>query len=305
MNTFLDRIEGHDVRMEKPFQRTFVVMAVCDNNLGEVHKMQSWNDTSLKGNDIAIVFCAEDGGNADCGSLIALARGNGQIPVRVETEKIGKFLDTHSERRFVCYDVATLHSLLAEHLKQIKDQHALTLLWDLPRHNRLHDVMLLDQRLRVVKEGIFPKPRELVELAAVYSREEISQTSSQQLHVILAVHKQQLAQTEMLLSKLPVDRKVVGKFGPLGHGIDVQGAIAVHSPGRRLNVNLWAAKRLEQQLRENYSRSCQKLSQHPAVKTVFDWEGELILLDVSGRPQFKPKRMREWLRKQLNALTLV
>ena len=266
-------------------------------------QVERWNGDQLPGDEIAIAFPlgkADDSSQVD---LIAFASGSGQSPVHVESEAVGNFLITHSERSFVCFNIAELHWKLDEHLRQRGDEAARKVLWDLPRHGRLHDVQLQDQRLRHVDEGLNPLPRELDGLVKTYCELNscVHQTES-----ILAVHQRLLSLAEPILSRLEIRPKLVERFGPLGHGIDVQGEIAVNSPARAVECDFPVLEYLKVRLKEIFSESSRVLYQDREARKCFDWQDsveKVVKCDSEARLLVKRKPLRRWLDKQLSQIT--
>ena len=197
-------------------------------------KVEHWHGAELSGSDIAIAISMDRSDCLGLVDLIAVANEDGQTPVCIKSEDLGNFLVVHADRRFICFDAADLHWKLVQHLKHLGEEDALKVVWDLPRHGRLHDVQLLEQRLRLVREGVNPLPRELDALVKAHCQ---SNSHLHQTQAILEVYQQLLSLVEPMLTRLEIDPKLVERFGPLGHGVDVQGAIAVHAPNRELKVS--------------------------------------------------------------------
>ena len=107
--------------------------------------------------------------------------------------------------------------------------------------------MLLDQRLRLVVERRFPRPRSLDDLAESYQvgpptehGHAVPANSARCAHPLpnaeailraaattWAVYHAMCPGADRLISFHQLPKRVVTAYGPLGHGIDVQGAIAL------------------------------------------------------------------------------
>lgn len=263
--------------------------------------MKKWDGKALPGTIIAVSGrdseVSEDERSFD---FLVLADAADQSVMYVESQQLGPFLEVHKERIFVGNAVAGLHWKLVEWIKRSGHEKALDDLWNLPRNGQLHDVMLLDQRLRVVKQGVFPIPHSLETLVERYCFDK-HLNRTQELHVILAIYKEQLAQAAAISSRLANERHIVDHFCPLGHGLDVQGAIAVENPQRVLHIHLAAAKHLQRDLEKLHAESSRQLKQEHDADHALEWDGDLVARDSKGFPKYKLERVRKWLKKQLAA----
>jgi hypothetical protein len=81
-------------------------------------------------------------------------------------------LSRHAAAHLVCHDAGELHRVVHDHLLAAGDDgaRARRALWEFVRVGRLHDVLLLDQLLRLDEHGARRPPRPTFrELAAKYA----------------------------------------------------------------------------------------------------------------------------------------
>ena len=98
-------------------------------------------------------------------------------------------------------------------------------------------------------------------------------------------------------------RRALCRFGPLGVGLDVQGAIAAES-AKRAGITLDGEQiaDLRQACDKRYRRSCGVLHEHPPSRACFHWQDgnrPLVKKDRGGHPQ-STKRLRDRLAELLD-----
>lgn len=92
--------------------------------------------------------------------------------------------------------------------------------------------------------------------------------------------------------------KNVPQFGPLGHWLDVSGAIALCRVKQNgLKIDPEAAADLAQKCMHLYEEGCTALREDRQARGCFHWENELVPCDRKGYPKFKKTALRTWLRR--------
>jgi hypothetical protein len=232
--------------------------------------------------------------------------------VVVPPEQLGEFLHIHAKAQIICFDAAQVHWQLHAELQRQQDGAGQKALWDISRSNRLFDLQLLDQRWKLVATLGFAKPRQLAELVAEYcpgheSAENVgvptpaaraaNQDSSipaadQTAIAVLAVYSAIMRDVEAMLRVLQIPSELVSGYGPLGHGFDVQGAVALGSPTRpTLSVNAQIAVELVEKAEEVYRQTSATIYKDVAARKPFTWEGNRVGRDQQGYPTIDEHRL--------------
>ena len=110
---------------------------------------------------------------------------------------------------------------------------------------------------------------------------------------------------------LQIPSELASKYGPLGHGIDVQGAVALGSPRRpALSINSQIAVELVKRPEEVdhlssvelvkrpevvYRLSSAAIYNHVEARKPFTWEGNRVGRDQQGYPTIDNGRLQSWL----------
>ncbi len=243
-----------------------------------------WDGDPLGQGPIALVALVEQAPDVTGTMEPVVGAATAEEYVELVQEQIAAFLQAHADRVLLGHDAAKVHWSLHECLKSAQAPHnMLQTLWSFSRESRLHDIMLLDQRCRLVLAGLYSLPRPLEQLAREYCNLELASELSvpERLSAVHAVHEVLCQKAEEFVNHLapepqqipqvstdgleidfddrrrPVLRggptpeelqfdplevadaqriqnrreqvqESVGRFGPLGVGVDVQGAIALH-----------------------------------------------------------------------------
>ncbi len=204
------------------------------------------------------------------------------------------FFDTHRGCQFIARDVATMHWKYVNACEAIANSKLLERLWDLSRQGNFHDVLLLEQRLRHAECGVFPKPHLLETIARKYNVSDTGGSPESHHRQILEIYEKQCERARLIASETSSEA-IIEDFGPLGHAIDVQGAIAVSNPDRELRLDVAKLKDLEVRLEAIYAASSHDLKSDRNARKVFQWDDDVVQLDEESRPCYRPAKLRQWL----------
>ena len=256
-----------------------------------------------------------------------IAVASAAIQAVLSPEELGEFLALHSDARLICHDAARVHWILDKLLRHPHDKKGLKLLWRFSRRCRLHDVMLLDQRVSLVLDAVYRRPKRLEDLNAgtaqtlspessegVVESADAAQSNEEAAVQIagttLAVYRKLLDRAEGIHRGMQIPSKLVAKFGPLGLGIDVQGAIALRFANRNgLLIHMKTAHEAYGAAERLYQESSARLAEDQRARQCFDWqgkgeercerirdwEGKTVAKNAEGFPEIREKKLREWL----------
>ena len=271
-----------------------------------------WTGQRLELGAVSLFLTMVPGQSGDSGEVMLGAASDGETSVGLSREHLGRFLRQHENATLVCYDAAGVHWLIRELLIQAGDQATIPVLWQFSRECRLVDVGLLDQRFRLVAEGVYPSPRPLQDLASTYGASAAARStigpraSSEQYRchaeAVLGIYRELDRRIAELTSNLHIPLELVRRFGPLGHGLDVQGAIAVGAPGTTITVAPAGAIRLESALKKAYRRSSELLSSDRLVRRIFAWESDQVARDKNGYVRWNEGQLRDWLTRRADEM---
>ena len=269
----------------------------------------AWNGQIL-GKCVSLAVCTDSA----TGIVITAAKSE-SAETLVYPDQLGEFLAAHSSAELICYDAAHDHWAMHDLLQRKEDRNGLETLWMFSHCSRLCDVGLLDQRLRLVRDGVYPRRKSLDQLSTTYGGRGLSNTDAARLkapiqqgkmpaaedlaaqaRAVMAVYQDLHAQANQTAKKLGINEELVKKFGPLGIGIDVQGDIAVRKPNSRLIIDLERATSLGKACQDIYERSSRQLCADPRVADVFDWDGNRVAKDERGFLGYKEGKLRHWLK---------
>ena len=273
-------------------------------------------DGRLLGKTVAIAIGADQRTASGSSPMAALVALSGSEMFRVRPEQLGRFLRIHAKAQIICFDAAQVHWQLHAELQRQQDGAGQKGLWDILRRNRLCDVQLLDQRWKLVATLGFPKLRQLDELVEEYCPGDESMEKPESLTAttrerdqdsgiaaagqtaidVLAVYSAILPNVEDRLRELGIPSELASEYGPLGHGIDVQGAVALGSPRRpALSVNATAAEEVVKKAEEVYRRSSATIYKDVEARRPFTWHEDQVRCDVGGYPKIDNGRLQSWL----------
>jgi len=283
-----------------------------------------WDGDRLSGDCLALTVLTGVSETGGAPGLVAAAASTGDRRFLVRPDRVGGFLLEHREALFVCHEAGHFFWSVAEHLDRDRDRAALEVLWDLPRTGRLHDVVLLDQLLRVAAHGGHPLPRSLQELA-VDQCEETPDGVRQPVHrghgtgevreegpadvvrradLVLDVYRRLRREADGVVGRSGIHAGVVERFGPLALGLQVQAAIAVRAANRDgLRITEESPRDVEIWWKEAHRRYSSTLYADPDARPCFKWEGRRIRLKVNGHLDVRESALRRWL-GEVNATLL-
>ena len=257
--------------------------------------------------------------------LFALA-GTPHDQVAVAQDQLSLFLTVHHDRVFICEHAAAVHWLLHAHFQgdgQLRQQ-----LWLLSREYRLWDVVLFDQLVSLAEDGHATPSVSLPQI--VRQRCDLAVDDVQQLG------QRMIVSNVAEFSQLPVDvqhrafqipwalhrvaevlqekcssvaracrteQEATRRFGPLGLGIQVQGAIALHEADQTIwRVNSPVLPEVLDELQTRREESAQQLITNRETRRWFR-----ISAGQSSHPReaydIHPAALEEWLEEVLETLT--
>lgn len=237
--------------------------------------------------------------------------------------QMANFVVTHSHCHWLCHGAEQLHLILESYFQQHDSQEALDSLWQLPREHRFHDVGVIHQLWQYASGGDIIARASLSEVAAEYcSIEDLEDKETLTEHYLAsqggnvragevcihgAIRRAKVlvdAFTSLkenilrLAEENGLEPDLVTRFGLLGSGWDVQGAIALE----RARIN---GIRLDRDGRDNLLSACERTWDHHAsllqgaerTKHLLKMDNGEIRCSSTGFPQYKEDKLREWLRE--------
>ena len=191
-----------------------------------------WNGNPLGQGPIALVALVEQAPDVTGTMEPVVGAATAEEYVELVQEQIAAFLQAHADRVLSCHDAAKVHWSLHECLKSAQAPHnALQTLWSFSRESRLHDIMLLDQRCRLVLEGLHSLPRPLGQLAREYCDIRLGDAPDVQgrLSAILAIYSIVRQRIDEFITQLePLPQSVPPPHaGSVEIEFDEQGAIVL------------------------------------------------------------------------------
>lgn len=280
-----------------------------------------WDGRRSLGNIVAMFV---DGGSTTDRSLVVGAATT-KKKVVVDVQKLGEFFEIHAHARIACFDAGHFHWTLYDELKKRQDECGLAGLWFVSAECRLIDVVLLEERLHVLGRGVFPLPKPLGILLAdahsiLYghywdvfkdavppliqtlesnsSHEQRAQAAAELAKYLETVCKCSLADADERRRQLKISRSKAKEYGPLGLGIDVQGAIALAAASRAgIETPPAQARDLLAAVETEYQRCSQILWEDCRARDCFVWgEQQRLVVREDGYPQYHKDEHERWLR---------
>lgn len=248
--------------------------------------------------------------------VILAAAGNGDEDVLLQPGQIGDFLQAHQNRCFVVDDAGRTHWALVEHFRQDRDSRASDALWAMSRHCRLYDIGLLEQLVSLAADGfcqawgdlsVVSQRRRGVEVEARndFERRLLQESRCGQLspgfrtaigdriRTIAQIYQTLSETANRLATSLPTPCEQ--DYGPLGVGLQVQGAIALHAAALAgSQVDADAAARAVEGLRNEQRRWSQQLLRDSDAKACFPPRDGQMQFDA-GYPKVRRERLLAWL----------
>jgi hypothetical protein len=250
-----------------------------------------WNGQPLAGDLLAVVI----GGSATSPTL-TVATPTGQLIV-VPPSQIGDFLRGHRHVQLACFDVASLHRNLESWLRSVDDREAISVLWGYSRDGRLNDVQILDRLVRLAEQSDRHLPtRSLADLARDSFESSASSADLQAPQVILTVCENLLARAGHIAARLGIDQSLTERFGPLGHRIEVQGAIGFDRM-RQHGLRTDPAK-LDEAIRtceERRDAAINGWREDPQFRRCLHFKDEKVVMKPDGFPRLRDKRFQDAL----------
>lgn len=251
-------------------------------------------------------------------AVVAVSNGNRQEVIPLD--HLGSFLTAHSNGIVACVDAANLHWLFHEELEGQGDEQGLEALWALSADFRLHDIGLLEQRLQLTRNGVHSGQKSIGELVADSGRQFVAENWLELRDSVETIHRRiasaqaddrESAAKELAevlfwtyksyaitaaaaekLARSPAD----SRCGPLGIGIDVQGAIALERATRNgISLTVFQADSIWRAAEKVYRDCSAILRANRRARDCFRWDGHLIARDPIGEPKVILRTLDGWL----------
>lgn len=242
-------------------------------------------------------------------------------------EQIGPFLLVHQGSQLICHDSASFHWAIRGLLGPGPGSGTLEALWAFSREGRLLDVRLLDQLLELARGVSAPLPRRLPDLAAHHGIgmteedgmvprvaaaagtrpvvvERLGADAVGIADAILAIYRRLRDAAGQIIAELGIEPEAAGRFGPLGLGIEVRGAIALARAARtglRLRADLRAE--LDELCTAAYRESSARLHEDPWARKCFRWDGPEVGLKKGKFPDAIRDNLEGWLERTAGDIT--
>ena len=148
---------------------------------GITHEVKFWNGEHLKAKLLACDTETKIIVGAEVPQLALLSCSSGDETVIVCPDDAAAFVMVHSDCDFVFHHAAFDFWVLVNHFNNSDEDDAFFHMWMLAQSNRLHDSMILDQLIRLGRDGVFLSCRDLSEVAAEYAKLSISKDNPYRL----------------------------------------------------------------------------------------------------------------------------
>lgn len=242
--------------------------------------------------------------NAEIDDDFAAAAFDGKRGVLLRAREVGVFLLKHLKCELLVYDAARVHWNLHRRLSSPRQPEAIEALWSFSRRCRLLDVMVLDQRIRVILECCYAMPKKLHQLIDHYcvqeSDVELAGLASSRLcgeaEAIFRVYNTIKSSDDF---SWLADRPAT-QWGLLGIGIDVQGAIGVSQQDAHLVIDHVTRRQIVDTCESRYATSSRLLYDDTLTRKCFRWDGTIVARDKKGYPRWNQKLLRKRLAETLD-----
>lgn len=248
-------------------------------------------------------------------TLLRACTGKRRFLVRVD--QLERVLTTNPSLVLVGFDGGSLFSAVENQLRVSEQWAAWKAWWDVTRSCRLHDVKHLFLLFLRARSGADYLAFSYEEVAASFKRSESAQTGSELLgatdeptglgradstiaiedvEMVLRMYRRLRLRALQLLRQLGVKHCHVEKFGPLGIGVQVQGAVAAtYASNSGLRLRTDAVSGIRETCRVLWHRASKHLHADPIARGAFLWNGDEVIKDKAGLPSRKPENLRNWL----------
>ena len=254
--------------------------------------------------------------------LIGFAKSD-TASAMIYPDQFGQFLLIHVPAEIICYDAAQVHWDLYDLLRQRNDENGLRALWRFSRRSRLHDIMLLEQRLRLIRDAVHPLPKRFEALADLHCKqtppaaiepgphgahaqrggipeaEELLARAATTMNIYQTLRQQ----ADQVIDHLGIPQKLVARYGPLGLGVDVQGAIAAALASREgIYLSSESLEYMAQAVEVRYREASQVLIHDEHARHVFVGSKGLVRRREDGLPEADRNFLQKWLRHTFDQL---
>jgi len=291
-----------------------------------------WNGRAFESDEVALWAAkttSADGTSAVPAPILFGVAATGQDACLLHPDHVGAFLLAHRNSTLICHDAALLHWVLVHYLRGgTGGSEALEVLWGFSRDHRLVDVAILDQLVGLANGDMSPLFRPLHEIAATLTagrldavgdapatsadatakegnqiKPELLNHAVRAARVLLKVY-QALAQSAKAVRRdQDVGQRSLASFGPLGLGVDVQGAIALHRFSRK---ELHFAKGIGPVLlgacENTFQHALDTMRQDMDARQCFKTRDGEIRLSKTGFPEFEVEALDHWLQQMVDSM---
>jgi hypothetical protein len=284
-----------------------------------------WDGRTLIGEYVAMTVKAAPAQEvADVPHDLFAGACDGSQVIVVQAKQLGAFLNVHTHSWLACYNAAAFHWLLDAHLHATAEDDARRILWDFSRSHRLIDIGLLDQLVTLGGNGTVRPPAlplralagchggvsapdgagqtQVVAPATLAERipDELLEAATSE---VIAVFQMYRALGQRVSEINAVAGSSQAAFGPLGLGLQVQGAIAAeHAARNGLHIGPGTMTGLVQALSGVQNSCINQLTADRKAKACFKQDDNKVRLDHLGFPEFRPRTLAKWLESVLREL---
>ena len=126
-----------------------------------------WKGEELEGNEVALDCETTMIQDVEVPDLVLVAVSDGRQSFILQPGQLGRFLELHRSRSFVCHNAAFDFRVV----KKVLSDPAVW--WEVADEGRLHDTMLLDMLLSLAESDAYPRPRNLGQVAKQWAGMEL------------------------------------------------------------------------------------------------------------------------------------
>ncbi len=231
---------------------------------------------------------------------------DGKKGVLLPAHSVGVFLQEHVECELLVHDAARVHWSLHRVLSSSPQPESIEALWSFSRQCRLLDVMILDERIRLVLESCYAKAKELHQLVDQYCGQGADGEPTRLASSGLCGEAQAVFRVYNAIKSSDhcswMANTPESQWGPLGIGIDVQGAIAVSQNNACLEIDHVTRRQLIDACEDRYAAASRMLYDDKLARKCFRWEGAIVARDKKEYPHLNERPLRKRLAETLNQL---
>ena len=307
--------EAHvNVRYPHPFE-------VC---LGGVrHAVQFWNGELLPGAEAGFDTETRLIVGREIPELALASASTGELTILIHQGQLADFLHLHQHVHLICHNVAFDFWVVHEHLRTHGHDDAVRAWWRRADEGRLHDTLLLDELIRLGRDGSTPFPRNLAVVAEEYAgvtdlnkndpyRQRYGEIIGQDWRTVdsgfftyaacdpiatLLTYRQQVVVATGLVQRYSsyLWADAIQRFGLLTEQIQVKAAIALEQCGRTgMHVDLSAMANLERRIAADIDAATRSIQTLPGTYDLFkrNKAAEIKRTKKAGLPSMNEKALQ-------------